>query len=228
MANAARDARVKVIRDDSPFNYSYLNNLAVAQTAGDVICLMNNDVEVISPTWLKEMIAELCQPGVGVVGCRLYYPDGTIQHAGVILGLHGTAGHIFRGQSKDDPHYMSRSMLTQELSAVTAACLVTRRDVFQSLGGLDEKFAVAFNDIDYCLRARKQKWKVVYHPGAELIHHESVSRGKDRTKEKRSRLEFEKNLLVSRHAEFIARDPAYNPNLGKLDESARLSTSTHQ
>lgn len=225
LAQAAKDPRVHVIRDDSPFNYSALNNLAVEQTNGEVICLMNNDIEVISPNWLKEMVTELLQPEVGIVGCRLYYPNRKLQHAGVIIGLNGSAGHIFRGQHRDDTHYMHRSMLTQELSAVTAACLVTRRDVFQNLGGLDTQYAVAFNDIDYCLRARKSGWKVVYHPLAELVHHESASRGHDRTKTQRERLENEKKLLISRHTEFIDHDPAYNSNLSKSNESAKISNN---
>lgn len=226
LAQAVKDPRVRVLRDDSPFNYSTLNNLAVEQTSGEVVCLMNNDIEVIDPNWLKEMVIELLQPGVGIVGSRLYYPDGTLQHAGVVLGLNGSAGHIFRGQHRDDPNYMYRSMLTQELSAVTAACLVTRRDVYQALGGLDVQYAVAFNDIDYCLRARKSGWKVVYHPAAELIHHESASRGRDRTKTKQNRLKFEKELLISRHADFIENDPAYNPNLSRSNEFSRISAAT--
>lgn len=224
LAQAAKDPRVRVLRDDSPFNYSTLNNRAVEQTNGDVVCLMNNDIEVISANWLKEMVIELLQPSVGIVGSRLYYPDGTLQHAGVVLGLNGSAGHIFRGQHRDDPNYMYRSMLTQELSAVTAACLVTRRDVYQALGGLDAQYAVAFNDIDYCLRAKKSGWKVVYHPSAELIHHESASRGRDRVKSQRERLKMEKDLLITRHREMIDRDPAYNPNLSKECERARISS----
>lgn len=217
--------RVQVLRDESPFNYSALNNLAVAQSTGSVICLLNNDIEAKDTNWLREMVSTLLQPDVGVVGCRLCYPNGTLQHAGVIVGLGGTAGHIFRGQKPGDPHYMHRPMLRQELSAVTAACLVTRREVYEQLGGLDTSFAVAFNDIDYCLRARKHGWKVVYDPHAELIHHESASRGKDRTREQKARLTSEKERLIHRHADFIAHDPAYNPNLTIEHENASLAPS---
>lgn len=221
--NAKRDPRVHVLRDEQPFNYSALNNLAADATDGEVICLMNNDIEVTDQNWLKEMVLELLQSGVGIVGCRLYYPNRTLQHAGVIVGLNGTAGHVFRTQAHDDAHYMHRPMLTQELSAVTAACMVTRRDVFKELSGLDTGFAVAFNDIDYCLRARKAGWKVVYAPRAELIHHESASRGQDRTAEQKARLSAEKRLLLQRHRDFLEHDPAYNPNLTLDGESASLA-----
>lgn len=219
----AADPRVRVLRDESPFNYSALNNLAVAGSSGSVICLMNNDIEVMDAGWLRQMVSSLLQPGVGIVGCRLYYPDGTLQHAGVVVGLGGTAGHIFRGQKRDDAHYMHRPMLRQEYSAVTAACLVTRKEVYEQLGGLDTDFAVAFNDIDYCLRARKHGWKVVYDPHAEMVHHESASRGRDRTPEQKARLSSEKARLINRHADFIAHDPAYNPNLTIEHEDASLN-----
>lgn len=219
------DPRVSVIRDENPFNYSALNNLAVAQSTGSVLCLLNNDIEVTDASWLREMVSVLMQSGVGIVGSRLFYPDGTLQHAGVIVGLGGTAGHLFRGQKRDDIHYMHRSMLRQELSAVTAACLVTRKEVYEQLGGLDPGFAVAFNDIDYCLRARKHGWKVIYDPHAEMIHHESASRGRDRTPEQKTRLSSEKARLIDRHADFIAHDPAYNPNLTIEHEDASLAPS---
>lgn len=221
----AADTRVRVIRDDSPFNYSALNNLAVAQSSGSVICLMNNDIEVTDAGWLRQMVTTLLQPGVGIVGGRLYYPDGTLQHAGVIVGLGGTAGHIFRGQQRGDTHYMHRPMLRQEFSAVTAACLLTRKEVYDQLEGLDTGFAVAFNDIDYCLRARKGGWKVVYDPHVEMVHHESASRGRDRTPEQRARLSSEKARLINRHADFIAHDPAYSPNLTIEHEDASLAPS---
>lgn len=224
LAELARDPRVRIIRDDRPFNYSALNNTAVAESMGTVVCLMNNDIEVMDANWLQTMVISLLQPNVGVVGCKLYYPDGTLQHAGVIVGLGGDAGHIFRGQHRDDPHYMHRPMLRHELSAVTAACLVTRKDVYERLGGLDEGFAVAFNDIDYCLRARKDGCKVIYDPYVELIHHESASRGRDQKPEQKARLRAERALFESRHSDYITHDPAYNPNLTLQGESASLAT----
>lgn len=223
LGHFATDPRVRIIRDESPFNYSALNNMAVTQSTGSVICLMNNDIEVMDEGWLQEMVLSLMQPNVGIVGCRLYYPDGTLQHAGVIVGLGGDAGHIFRGQRREDPHYMHRPMLRHELSAVTAACLLTRRETFAQLGGLDPKLAVAFNDIDYCLRARKQGWKVIYDPHAELIHHESASRGRDRTPEQKTRLAAERARFIAQHGDLIAHDPAYNPNLTLDGESATLA-----
>lgn len=220
----ANDPRVQVIKDDSPFNYSALNNLAVKRSSGSVVCLLNNDIEVQDPGWLREMVTCLQLPDVGIVGCRLYYPDGSLQHAGVIVGLSGTAGHIFRGQARNDAHYMHRSMLRQELSAVTAACLVTSREVYDALQGLDTGFAVAFNDIDFCLRARKRGWKVIYTPHAELVHHESASRGQDRSPEQKTRLSAEKARLIHQHSDFIAHDPAYNPNLTIEGENASLAS----
>lgn len=219
----ASDSRVRLIRDESPFNYSALNNFAVTQSTGEVICLLNNDIEVIQPGWLQEMVVSLLQPEVGIVGCRLYYPNGTLQHAGVIVGLGGDAGHIFRGQHRHDPNYMYRPMLRHELSAVTAACLVTRRETFEQLNGLDTSFSVAFNDIDYCLRARKKGWKVIYSPYAELIHHESASRGRDKSHKQRTRLADERARFVERHSDFIDYDPAYNPNLTNVYENASLA-----
>lgn len=228
LGHFAIDPRVRIIRDESPFNYSALNNLAVTQSIGSVICLMNNDIEVMDANWLRDMVLSLLQPDVGIVGCRLYYPDGTLQHAGVIVGLGGDAGHIFRGQRREDTHYMYRPMLRQELSAVTAACLVTRRETFEQLDGLDPSFAVAFNDIDYCLRARKHGWKVIYHPHAELIHHESASRGRDESPKQKTRLADERARFVARHSDFINCDPAYNPNLTNVYENASLAHQPRQ
>jgi len=224
LSRFAQDPRVQLIRDASPFNYSALNNRAARQATGTLLCLMNNDIEVLDPDWLQEMVGVASVDGVGVVGSRLYYPDGGIQHAGVILRLNGVAAHPFRRQARDDGHYMARPMLMQELSAVTAACLVTHRAVYDAVGGLDEEhLAVAFNDVDYCLKVREAGWKVIYDPHAEFIHHESVSRGRDNTPEKRERFQREVAYMKDRWHAALAADPAYNPNLTDRHENFSLS-----
>lgn len=210
----AEDPRVKLIRDPAPFNFSALNNRAAEQATGDYLCLLNNDIEVLDGNWLQEMVAVGQQAGVGIVGARLYYPNGKLQHAGVIVGLGGIAGHAFRLQSRSDSHYMARPQLTHELSAVTAACMLTPREVYRSMGGLNEAhLAVAYNDIDYCLRVNEAGLKVIYTPYAELIHHESVSRGREDTPDKRLRFQNEKRYMVTRWGEQLTCDKAYNPNL---------------
>ncbi|MDX5297734.1 MAG: glycosyltransferase family 2 protein, partial [Gammaproteobacteria bacterium] len=159
------DARVQILRDERPFNYSALNNGAVARARGELVCLLNNDTEVITPDWLSEMVANLMQPGVGVVGAKLYYSDGRVQHAGDVVGPGGCADHLHNGIAREDPGYMRRASLRQELSAVTAACLLTHRALYQRLGGLDEhNLPVAFNDVDYCLRVRATGVRIVWTP----------------------------------------------------------------
>jgi len=179
---------VHVIPFDKPFNYSAINNLAVSQASGELICLLNNDTEVISPDWLDEMVAQLLRERVGAVGAKLYYSDGRVQHGGDAVGPGGCADHLHSRLAADDPGYCQRALCAQELSAVTAACLLTRKTLFLELGGLDEhNLPVAFNDVDYCLRVREAGWQVVWTPHAELYHHESVSRGKDVTPAQQAR-----------------------------------------
>ena len=173
--------RVSVIRDDAPFNYSRLNNLAVAQAKGDVICLMNNDIEILTPDWLEEMLSFACQPDIGCVGARLWFPDDRLQHAGVITGLGGVAGHPNKYFPRGYVGYFGRAILTQSMSAVTAACLMIRRQVWDQVQGLDENLAVAFNDVDFCLRVKAAGYRNVWTPHAEMNHHESASRGNETT-----------------------------------------------
>jgi GT2 family glycosyltransferase len=205
----------RVLRDDSPFNYSALNNMAVAQARGEVVALVNNDIEVMSPDWLSEMVSLALQPGVGAVGARLWYPDLTLQHGGVLLGLGGgVAGHANKGLPKGLNGYAGRAALIQSFSAVTAACLVVRKAVYEEVGGLDEeRLKVAFNDIDFCLRLREAGYRNVWTPYADLLHHESATRGEDIAPEKRERFLREENYMKSRWAELLRHDPAYNPNL---------------
>lgn len=219
----AQHENVKVLPYNTAFNFSAINNFAVAQASGEIICLLNNDTEVISPDWLEEMVSRLLQPGVGVVGTRLYFSDGRVQHAGDVLGPGGCAMHLHGIIDADDPGYMHRAVLAQDLSAVTAACLVTHKSLYQALGGLNEaNLSVAFNDVDYCLKVREAGQRVIYTPYAELYHHESVSRGKDDSPEKQARAKRESEYMQARWGHIIERDPFYNPNLNYSQPDFRL------
>lgn len=204
---------IRVVRDDSPFNYSALHNRAVPECRGDVLCLLNDDTTVITPDWLTAMVAQLLQPGIGLVGAKLFYPDGRIQHAGVIMGVDALAAHVGRLEDGNSPGYFSRMMLASEFQACTAACIVVRRSTWEQLEGLDEKFRVAFNDIDFCLRVQRTGLKVTYTPHAQLVHYESVSRGLDTEGEKLLRFWKEVAMLRERWGLELAHDPYHNPNL---------------
>jgi len=183
-----KDNRVRVIKWSNPFNYSAINNFGVAQAQGEYIVLLNNDTEVIAPDWLQKMLGFAQRDDVGAVGARLLYSDQTIQHAGVIIGFCGVAGHAFAHMPSTEVGYMNRAVAAQNVSAVTAACLMMKKSLFEKINGFEEQLAVAFNDIDLCLKIREQGYRIVYAPKAELYHHESLSRGTDDTDEKRSRL----------------------------------------
>jgi GT2 family glycosyltransferase len=214
MARLFRDRGVRILRDDSPFNYSALNNRAVELARGEFVALVNNDIEVIDGGWLDEVMGHALRPEIGVVGAKLLYTNGTVQHAGVIMGLSGCADHLSRGLRRDEPGYMARAVLTQSLSAVTGACLVVRRSLYRQLGGLNERdLAVAFNDVDFCLRVRQAGYRVVWTPYAVLYHHESATRGSDDTAEKIARATREIDYMRRHWRDLIANDPAYNPNL---------------
>lgn len=214
LQRVASDARVSVLRDDGEFNFSRINNQAASYAKGELICFLNNDIQISNPEWLREMVSNVVRPGVGIVGARLLYPDGTLQHAGVILGIGGVADHMFKHQSAQYVGYFGRAVLPQNLSAVTAACMMVRKSVFQELGGFDEQnFAVAYNDVDFCLRAREAGHMVVYTPYAELIHHESKSRGYEDTPEKQERFLREYESMLQRWGGVLSKDPYYNPNL---------------
>jgi GT2 family glycosyltransferase len=188
----ARDARVRAVRHDVPFNYSNIINFAAAQASGEHLLFLNNDTKIISAEWLEAMLEHSQRREVGVVGAKLLYEDDTVQHAGVIVGLGGVAGHSHLFAAADDPGYFRRAQLIQNLSAVTFACAMTRRDVFQQIGGLNERdLKIAFNDVDYCLRVREAGYQIVYTPFALLYHFESKSRGQDDTPEKKMRFDLE-------------------------------------
>ena len=213
LAHLSREPRVSVIRDDGEFHFSRINNHAVSYAKGDLVCFLNNDIQISSPEWLSEMVSNVVRPGVGIVGARLLYPDGTVQHAGVILGIGGVADHMFKHQSAQYLGYFARAVLPQNLSAVTAACMVVKKSVFLELGGFDEEtFAVAYNDVDFCLRARQAGHLVVYTPYAELIHHESKSRGYEDTPEKQARFLGEYEAMQQRWHGLLSVDPYYNAN----------------
>lgn len=214
-----RDARVRVLRYDHPFNFSAINNFGVRHAAGSIIGLINNDIEVISPDWLTEMVSHAIRPEIGCVGAKLYYPDGRVQHAGVIVSIGGVAGHSHKYYERDSSGYFSRLKLTQNVSAVTAACLLVRREVYELVGGLDEReLTVAFNDVDFCLKVREAGYRNLWTPYAELYHHESISRGYEDTPEKQRRFQHEIATMKRRWGRHLEEDPYYNPNLTKDGE----------
>jgi glycosyltransferase involved in cell wall biosynthesis len=203
----------RVIRDDRPFNYSALNNAAVKLASGEIIGLINNDIEVITPDWLTEMASHALRPEVAAVGARLWYPNDTLQHGGIFLAG-GQAWHAHRYIAKNDPGYMARASHVQSFSAVTGACLVVRRSVYQELGGLNEAdLSITFNDVDFCIRALKAGYRNIWTPYAELYHHESATRGEDDTPRKSGHARQELSFMQARWARELIRDPAYSPNL---------------
>ncbi len=213
----------RVLRYDAPFNYSKVNNFGASHTSSEIIGLLNNDVEVISPHWLTEMVSHAIRKEIGVVGAMLYYPNNTIQHAGVILGIGGVAGHCYVGMPKGYPGDKHRAGLVQNLSAVTAACAILRREVFEEVGGLDDSLVVAFNDVDFCIRVREAGYRNLWTPFAELYHHESASRGYENTPEKIARFKREESFMKERWGALLERDPFYNPNLSLVNAPFTLA-----
>ena len=211
---AQSEGIVRVVVDAGPFNYSRLNNRAAAEARGDILVLLNNDTEIDDPGWLTEMVSHAARKEVGAVGARLWYPDGTLQHGGVILGLGGVAGHAFPRIPRGHPGYFNRAWLQQNSSAVTGACMAVRKAVFEELGGFDEQnLSVTFNDIDFCLRLTERGYWVVWTPYTNLIHHESASRGHQRTLEEQALFLKEAGYVQRVWPKRLIRDPFYNPNL---------------
>lgn len=210
----ATGPKVRVLRYDAAFNYSAINNFAAKHARGSILGLINNDVEVINGDWLTEMVSHAIRPDIGCVGAKLYYPDDTIQHGGVICGLGGVANHSHRHFPKGAPGYFGRLWLIHNLSAVTAAVLLLRREIFDEVGGLDDAgLPVAFNDVDLCLKVMMAGYRNLWTPFAELYHHESISRGADETPEKRARFVGECQVMYARWSHLLASDPYYNRNL---------------
>ncbi|MFA6394320.1 MAG: glycosyltransferase family 2 protein [Sulfurimonas sp.] len=225
LKHLSKKAYIKVIRDDQPFNYSALNNKAVAIAKGEIIGLINNDIEVITPDWLSEMVSHAIRPEIGVVGAKLLYADKTIQHAGVILGIEGFVGHAHRGLAYGSFGYGGRANLIQAFSAVTGACMVVKKSIYKSVGGLNEKeLQIACNDIDFCLKVREIGYRNVWTPYAELYHHESSTRGFDHTPEKQKRADKEITFMRKRWGSVLKYDPAYNSNLSLDNEHFTLSS----
>jgi glycosyltransferase involved in cell wall biosynthesis/SAM-dependent methyltransferase len=217
-------ANIRVIRDDGPFNYSALNNRAVQHAAGELIGLINNDIEVISPEWLSEMVSLALQPGAGAVGARLWYPDDRLQHGGIIMGPLTLAGHAHKHMPRGHHGYFGRASLIQRISAVTAACLIVRKSTFLSVGGLNEvELKIAFNDVDLCLKINEAGYQNIWTPNADLYHHESATRGVEDTDEKRARFLEEVLYMQKKWKTVIDHDPAYNPNLSLESEDFSIA-----
>ncbi|WP_341582299.1 glycosyltransferase family 2 protein [Marinobacter metalliresistant] len=219
-----RDTRVRVLRYNAPFNFSAINNFAVAHARGQVIGLINNDVEPRQPGWLDEMVAQAMRPDIGCVGAKLFYPDGSIQHAGVVLGIGGVAGHAFRFEPGSAEGYQGRLQLVQNYSAVTAACLLVRKSVYLDAGGLDEHLAVNYNDVDFCLKVQALGYRNLWTPYAELIHHESATRGGNQSRRQRRQAAKEFQLMRRRWGQLLDADPAYHPALTRVHEDFSLAS----
>jgi GT2 family glycosyltransferase len=208
------DPRVRIIPYSGIFNYSAINNMAVAQAKGSIICLLNNDTDVINADWLSEMVSLAIMDGVGAVGAKLIYPNRRVQHGGIVLGVGGVANHFNYSLKQFDRGYFGRNELTSSVSAVTGACLIVRRSLFEEVGGLNEThLAVAFNDVDFCLKLRQRGYRNIWTPHAELYHHEFASRGSEDTPEKRARFRREIHYMQSTWRQELERDPFYNDNL---------------
>ena len=215
------DGVIKVVKYEGEFNYSAINNLGAEKTDGEYILLLNNDTQVITVNWMEELLMYAQREDVGAVGGKLFYANKTIQHAGVVIGLgaHRTAGHTHYGQSRENLGYMGRLCYTQNVTAVTGACLMVKKELFKKVGGLDTGFAVSLNDVDFCLKLRKEGYLNVFTPFAELYHFESISRGLDDSGEKAQRYNKESEVFREKwKEELIKGDPYYNPNFS-LDRS---------
>ncbi len=206
--------KARIIPYHKTFNYAAINNLAVQQAKGELVGLLNNDIEVISKDWLTEMVSHALRPDIGAVGARLWYPHDTLQHGGILLGVGGIAEHAHKNLQHGQEGYFGRAQVIQNFSAVTAACMVLKKSAFLEVGGLDEQhLTVAFNDIDLCLKLAEKGLRTLWTPYAELYHHESASRGYEDTPEKQARLAKEANYMQQRWKKWIQHDPAYSPNL---------------
>jgi GT2 family glycosyltransferase len=227
-----KDERVRVATLPGPFNYAALNNAGVREATGDIILLLNNDIDVTDDGWLREMVSHVLRPDVGAVGAKLIYEDGRIQHAGVVLGVgrahagRGVAGHFGHYAETDEEGHLGQYLVTREVSAVTGACLMVRRDVYLAAGGLDEEhLPVSYNDVDLCLHIREQGLRIVWTPFAELYHLESASRGGVQSLEQVARAEREFAYMRDRWSEQLDNDPFYNQNFDRKDHSFALAAT---
>lgn len=214
---------INILKYNHPFNYSSINNYAVSKAHGEYILLLNNDIEVISPNWIQEMLQHAIRNDIGVVGAKLYYPDMTIQHAGVILGIGGVAGHSHKYFEGNDYGYFSRLKIIQNYSAVTGACMLVSKDIFKEVGGLSEGLAVAFNDVDFCLKVQTEGYNNLWTPYAQLFHHESKTRGAENTLEKVYRFNQEVKFMMMKWNKELLDDIYYNKNLSKKQENFSIN-----
>ena len=202
-----------LVYDDRPFNFSWVNNWAAAQTRSELLCFLNDDTEAITPDWLSAMVGQILHDRVGALGARLLFPNDRTQHAGVLVGPGGIAAHAYRGRRRETLGYHDRAVVDQDVSCVTAACMLIRRDAFDEVGGFDDALAVAFNDVDLCLRLREAGWRIVWTPGAELYHRESTSLGRHDAPAREEEWDRASELMLRRWSETLASDPHYSPNL---------------
>ena len=210
----SKRSNVRVVEyPDRPFNYSWVNNLGAAQASGDILCFLNDDTEVITADWLEQLVARVSLPQIAAAGLMLYYPDNTIQHAGVILGLSGIAGHACHNEPRSSYGYFGRACLEQDVSCVTAACMAVRADVFRTIGGFDKTMPLAYNDVDLCLRLRTAGWRIIWTPAVELIHHESASLGRHSEGARAEQFARDVALMRQRWLPILNADPFYNRNL---------------
>ncbi|MBN2344398.1 MAG: glycosyltransferase family 2 protein [Deltaproteobacteria bacterium] len=224
-ASLASHPRVRVVNYPHEFNFAAINNFAVQQAEGDIVGLLNNDIEIRQGDWLREMVSHAAQSGVGCVGAKLVYPDGRIQHGGVILGIGKVAGHSHKYYREDHPGYFGRLLCVQNMTAVTAAAMLVRKSVYLEVGGMDaENLKVAYNDVDFCLKVIENGYRNVWTPHAVLIHHESVSRGLDDDDEKQTRFAEETAYMLQKWGARLRHDPCYNRNLSHRFEDFSLNT----
>lgn len=220
-AQILADPRLRtVLHDERPFNYSRVSNLGARSGKGALFCFFNDDVEVITPSWLERMVARAMLDGVGAVGAMLYYPSGIIQHAGVILGVDQVADHVFKGRRRGYPGYFGRGVLEQDYSCVTAACMVVRREPFEAIGGFDETLPVAFNDVDLCIKIRLTGARIIWTPCVEMYHHESLTLGRHDSPARREQFQHDIKTIRERWKDVLEADPCYNPNLSLARASA--------
>ncbi|MGE8454216.1 MAG: glycosyltransferase, partial [Pseudomonadales bacterium] len=227
---AMADDKVRILRYPQPFNYSAINNMAAREARGEYLVLLNNDTAIISERWLDELLNHALRPEVGIVGAKLLYPDGRIQHAGVVLGLRGPADHPFIGEPMEAPGYMQRLQVDQNYSAVTAACLMIRKSIYEDVGGLEEGFQVSYNDVDLCLKVREAGHLIVWTPHAVVMHEGSVSQKRIDPKaveSKRQRFIGEQDAMYEKWLPALARDPAYNRNLSLNGKGFELETDVN-
>ncbi|HEY9889823.1 MAG TPA: glycosyltransferase family 2 protein, partial [Candidatus Obscuribacterales bacterium] len=217
--------RFKCYPLDIPFNYSKINNFGVSKASGEYLLFLNNDTEVCNADWLHGLLEQAQRDAIGAVGAKLLYPDNTIQHFGVVVGLGGVAGHAHLNLPKESPGYFGLAMTVNNFLAVTGACFMLRKDVFKLVGGFEEKLAVAFNDVDLCLKVHEAGFRNVCLPHVVLYHYESKSRGKDTTPERQKRFQQEVSYMLEKWKKYIEFDPYYNPNLTLINPSHRIDSS---